>query len=123
MIVLDASFLIASLVPEDAHHAAAEALLRTNTRDLLVNTVTLAEALVSPIREGRVDEVLATLADLGVVEATFPPDAARTLARLRVDTGLKLPDCCVLLTALDRVAAVASFDERLLRAAREHGVH
>ena len=97
--------------------------MHTNTRDLLVSTVTLAEALVSPIREGRVDEVLATLADLGVVEATFPPDAARTLARLRVDTGLKLPDCWVLLTALDRVAAVASFDERLLRAAREHGVH
>ncbi len=122
MIVLDASVLIAVLVPEDQHHAAAETLLRTATEELLVNTVTLAEALVSPIREGRADEVLVTLADLGVVEAPFPPDAARSLARLRVGTGLKLPDCCVLLTALDRAGAVASFDERLLRAARELGV-
>jgi len=122
MIVLDASVLIALLVPQDAHHAAAETLVRTTTQELLVNTVTLAEALVAPIREGRVDEVLDTLADLGVVEAPFPPDAARTLARLRVGTGLKLSDCCVLLTALGRDGAVASFDERLLRAAREQSV-
>ncbi len=122
MIVLDASVLIASLVPQDIHHAAGEALFRTTTQGLLVNTVTLAEILVSPIRAGRVDEVLATLTDLGVREAEFPPDAARTLAGLRVDTGQKMPDCCVLLTALERRASIASFDDRLLLAAAKLGL-
>jgi predicted nucleic acid-binding protein len=59
---------------------------------------------------------------LAVTEAPFPPDAARTLARLRVETGLKLPDCSVLMTALDREAALASFDGRLLIAATQMGV-
>jgi rRNA-processing protein FCF1 len=44
------------------------------------------------------------------------------LARLRVNTGLKLPDCCVLLTAMDRRATLASFDERLLAAAISRGI-
>lgn len=122
MIVLDASVLIASLVNDDIHHAAAEALLRTTTQGLLVNTVTLAETLVSPVRTGRLDEVLATLADLGVLETQLPPDSARILAGLRVDTGLKMPDCCVLLTALERRAAIASFDDRLLLAAAKLAV-
>ena len=122
MIVLDASVLIASLVNDDIHHAAAEALLRTTTQGLLVNTVTLAETLVSPVRTGRLDEVLATLADLGVLETQLPPDSARILSGLRVDTGLKMPDCCVLLTALERRAAIASFDDRLLLAAAKLAV-
>jgi predicted nucleic acid-binding protein len=87
-----------------------------------VNPVTLAEVLVLPTRENRVDLVLAALADLGVEEEPFPWNAAPALARLRVNTGLKLPDCCVLLTAMDRRATLASFDERLLAAAISRGI-
>jgi len=123
VIVLDASVLIASLIPEDAHHAAAEAFLdAAGVEDLLVNTVTLAEVLVSPTREGRVEAVLARLGDLGVVEVPLPPGAARGLAMLRVTPGLKMPDCCVLLTAMDRRASLASFDDQLRRDAGIHGV-
>lgn len=39
------------------------------------------------------------------------------LARLRADTGLKMPDCCVLLAAEHTAARVASFDEQLIKAA------
>jgi predicted nucleic acid-binding protein len=116
VIVLDASVLIAVLVPGDAHHAAAERLLRSTT-DFVVNPVTLAEVLVAPARKGAASRVLAELAELGVTELPFPPHTALTLARLRVDTGLKLPDCCVLLTAQDQRATLASFDDRMTRAA------
>jgi predicted nucleic acid-binding protein len=44
------------------------------------------------------------------------------LAQLRTDTGLKLPDCCVLLAAQDHDARVASFDTDLLNAADKQGL-
>ena len=125
MIVLDASVLIAVLIPQDMHHHFAASLVAgaiSSSQNLLVNPVTLAEILVLPTRENRVDLVLAALAGLGVQEDPLPTTAARVLARLRVDTGLKLPDCCVLLTAMDRQATLASFDQRLLAAAAALGI-
>jgi predicted DNA-binding protein (UPF0278 family) len=44
------------------------------------------------------------------------------LAQLRADTALKLPDCCALLAAQEQEGAVASFDTRLLEAARGLGL-
>ncbi len=126
MIVLDANVLIAVLTPADAHHRAGRELLAravADAEDLLVNPVTLGEVLVFPAREGRVrvDEQAAALAELGVTEVPFPPGAAGNLAMLR-STGLKMPGCCVLLTAMDQRAALASFDDQLSRAAFTHGV-
>lgn len=40
------------------------------------------------------------------------------LAALRVETGLKLPDCCALDTALTLESTLTTFDERLTDAAR-----
>jgi predicted nucleic acid-binding protein len=124
MIVLDASVLIAYLTRDDAHRIVADELiahaLRTN-QGLLVNPVTVSEVLVAPTREGRFDAVWAELSNLGVVEVPFPLGAAKILARLRVDTGLKLPDCIVLLTAMDQKCTLATFDDRLRRAAPDLG--
>jgi rRNA-processing protein FCF1 len=44
------------------------------------------------------------------------------LAGLRVSSGPKLPECCVLETALTNEAALATFDQTLVSAARRHGV-
>ena len=124
MIVLDASVLIAFLNPDDVHHHDAdEFILRAvgDSQELAINPVTLAEVLVLPTREGRADNVVAELANMGVLEVPFPPDAARALARLRV-SGLKMPDCCVLLTAMDRGAALVTFDGRLVGAATQQQV-
>jgi predicted nucleic acid-binding protein len=126
VIVLDANVLIAVLTPADAHHRAGRELLAravADAEDLLVTPVTLGEALMFPARQGRarVAEQAAALAELGVTEVPFPPGAAADLAMLR-STGLKMPDCCVLLTAMDREAALASFDDQLRRAALIHGV-
>jgi len=62
--------------------------------------------------------------DASVLIALSDPDDAQPwrLASLRASTGLGLPDCCVLDTARQISSAVATFDARLVRRARELGV-
>ena len=123
MIVLDASVLIGYLDAGDAHHDRATALLtREVDDDFAVNLLTLAEILVAPTRTGQRDTVLSILADLAVETLPFPEGAAVTLAQLRAETVLKMPDCCVLLSVLDQQARLASFDDRLVKAAHTRGV-
>lgn len=123
MIVLDASVLIAYLDGDDAHHRVAEELLAAAVDDdLAANSLTLAEVLVVPARDGRLEAAQTALRDLEVAELPFPPDTAVRLALLRATTALKMPDCCVLLAAEDCAAAVASFDDRLIRIAESRGL-
>ena len=119
MIVLDASVLIAHLDSTDLHHAEAERLLEESAgAPLAASAITLAETLVSPARNGRLKDAESALRRLGVEELAIGPEAAPRLATLRAETGLKMPDCCVLLAALDREATLASFDSALLASAR-----
>lgn len=123
VIVLDASVLIGFLDSDDYHHAAAEQLLsKAVDDDLAVNSLTLAEVLVAPVRAERLQPVLAALHALEVQELPFPADTALRLAQLRANTGLKMPDCCVILAAEDDTATVASFDDWLLQTAKIHNL-
>ena len=122
MIVLDASVLIGHLDDTDAHHdAARQLLLRHAADDLAASLVTLAEVLVGPARAGHVDRATAVLRALGVRSVPLDTDDQVRLALLRAETGLKLPDCCVLLAAEQQSGAVATFDHRLAGAARDRG--
>jgi predicted nucleic acid-binding protein len=123
VIVLDASVLIAYLDSDDNHHVAAEALLvGAIDDDLGANPLTLAEVLVVPARDGRLESAQTVLRELEVDELPFPRDTAVRLAQLRASTGLKMPDCCVLLAAEDAGAAVASFDDRLAHTAEDRNL-
>lgn len=118
VIVLDASVLIAYLDRDDVQHARAEGLLAEEIDDdFAANALTLAEVLVAPAREGRLDAAREALDDLEVKELPLPADSAVKLAHLRAATNLKMPDCCVLLAAEEAQARVASFDARLNQAA------
>jgi len=120
VIVLDASVLIAHLDSADRHHPAARRLLEeSGGTPLAASTITLAETFVSPARDGRLKDAETALRRLGVEELAIDTKAAVRLATLRAGTGLKMPDCCVLLAALDREAVLASFDSSLLASARE----
>jgi predicted nucleic acid-binding protein len=120
VIVLDASVLIAHLDGADRHHAEARALLEASgVEPLGAGTITLAETLVSPAREGRLADAEVALRRLGISELAPGDDAPARLAQLRADTGLKMPDCCVLLAAREHSGTVASFDSDLLTAARK----
>lgn len=123
MIVLDATVLIAYLDGEDVHHRAATRLLVEHADESMVaNALTVAETLVRPARTGRVVDATAAFDVLGLEIIAVGPDDAVRLAVLRSETGLRLPDCCVLLTAESTGGSLATFDERLAQAAAERGV-
>lgn len=106
--VLDAGVLIAVLDGDDAHHAAAEDLLREAFAagdDLAVPASAYAECLVAPLQRGpgaaaTVDGLLDAL-PARVVPITRA--TARVAAELRARHGraLRLPDALVVATALD----------------------
>ncbi len=122
--IVDASVLVAHLDERDAHNDAATRLLLDGAGDeLAASPITLAEVLVGPARAERLVEAQTILDALSVREIALGADAAPRLARLRAQTGLKLPDCCVLLAAGDaQERVVATFDERLAAAARRIGL-
>jgi predicted nucleic acid-binding protein len=124
VIVLDASVLIAHLDARDAHHAAAVDRLGAAARyGYAASVVTVAETLVGPARAGVSSTARRVLHELGIERIGLGPGAPERLAELRAGTGLKLPDCCVLLAAEDAAAeAILTFDERLGRAARDLGL-
>lgn len=123
MIVLAASVLIAHLDGADAHHERATRLLIEGAGEALgASPSTIAEILVGPARSGRLDAAQAALAELEVATVGLVDDAPARLATLRATTGLRLPDCCVLLAAETADDEVATFDDRLRRAATDLGM-
>ena len=123
MILLDASVLIAHLDATDLHHERASAFLCDAAEEALAaSPITLAEVLVGPARAGKVDRGSAVLQELNVTSVPLLDDAPVRLAILRVGTGLKMPDCCVLLAAEQTHGALATFDDRLADAATKRGL-
>jgi predicted nucleic acid-binding protein len=123
VIVLDASVLIAQFDARDAQHdRAIQALSAATSEALGANTITLAEILVGPARAGRLDDARIALRDLAVSELALPADAAPQLAELRAQTELRLPDCCVLLSARQMRASLLTFDDRMGKRAERIGI-
>lgn len=122
MIVLDASVMIAVLDSEDAHFSRALELFRAAAGGgFAAHRLTVAETLVSAVRRDRGPAVQTALADLGVALVDDLDDPL-SLAELRVRTGLRMPDACVLQAAIRARARLATFDDRLATAARAVGV-
>lgn len=123
MIALDAGVLIALFDANDARHAAAEEMFAINPSEpMTIGPINQAEVLVRAARENRDQQMLADLRALGITTTALPDDAATRLARLRANTRSKMPDCCVLLTAEQMSARVATFDEGLKQSARSLGL-
>ncbi|WP_185744391.1 PIN domain-containing protein [Arachnia propionica] len=123
VIALDSGVLIALFDARDAHHAAAEELFTTHASEpMTIGPINLAEVLVRAARENRDQTMLADLRALDITTTPLPDDAATRLARLRATTGSKMPDCCVLLTAEQTSARIATFDEGLKSSARLLGL-
>ena len=120
--ILDASILLAHLDDTDPHTDAATAILAAGDA-FAASTITLAEVLVGGVRAGRLDEQLAALTRLGIEEVPIEHGAAARLACLRAETGLRMPDCCVVHAAsVTGADAVATRDRRLARVAAERGL-
>jgi predicted nucleic acid-binding protein len=122
LIVLDASILVAHLDDTDPHSEAAKTILAGGDA-FAASTITLAEVLVGAARAGRLDEQLAALSQLEISEVPIERGAAAQLACLRAETGLRMPDCCVVHAASVTAAdALATRDDRLARVAVARGL-
>ena len=90
---------------------------------LFVSSVSLAELLVRPYRDGQphraqaVHRALRTLPGLTIEALTA--EMADTGAQLRAETGLRLPDALILATAQVLDATLLSNDARLLEPRHE----
>ncbi len=124
MTVLDASVLIAAMTPADAHHQAAVSLLVTADSEgvRLIHSVNLAEVLVGHVPFGLEESAALEIAAAGVETVATDAQTPTRLALLRSATRLSLPDCCVLDVALVTGYPVATFDDRLARAATSLGI-
>jgi len=78
--------------------------------------------LVGGARVGRGQEMLTDLEGIGVHVANRQDGEPLRLANLRAASGLRLPDCCALDTALTTGSTLATFDDALAKAARQHHV-
>lgn len=122
--VLDASAIIGHLDPGDGHHElASQALVRAAGTRLVAHPLTIGECLVGAVRSGQGEDVRAAIADMGVKLFAVDDDSPLRLASLRVETGLRMPDCCVLDAALQCGADLIAFNDRLTAAARRLGLH
>ena len=123
MLAFDACVLIAFLDSADVHHAKAHSIvLQSVGHERWASPVTLTEVLVAPARAGQTAKAEEALRALSISQVPMGSDTPRRLAVLRAETGLKLPDCCVLLAAQDAAAdTIATVDHRLERAARALG--
>ncbi|MGH3627208.1 MAG: type II toxin-antitoxin system VapC family toxin [Sciscionella sp.] len=123
MITLDASVVVAHLSTGDHLHHMATAYLRQSTDEgFLIHSLNQAEVLVGGVRAGHGQEMLADLKAIGIQVADRTHGEPLRLATLRVESGLKLPDCCALDTALLADSTLATFNEALAQAARQRHV-
>ncbi|WP_419915159.1 PIN domain-containing protein [Candidatus Poriferisodalis sp.] len=116
--VVDAGVVIGHLDTSDAHHHAATAALAqvagTATR-LLLPATAYAEVLVHPFRVGAAEaaQVDAALAAIPIDVAALERSAARRAAQLRAEhRSLRLPDACVIATAVEAGAVLLCTTDR-----------
>ena len=122
MIVADANVVIAAADPGHVHHSEAQDIVRAyGRRSIVLHSLTLAEVLVGPARAGAQAEVRARLERAGFTSSLGGDPDPEALALVRATTSLKMPDACVLATAEQLGASIATFDRRVAREARARG--
>jgi predicted nucleic acid-binding protein len=123
VIIIDVSVLVGHFESAEAHHTDATALLRAHALEsFAASVITLAEIYVGAARAGQADRLHQLLAQLQIESLDLPAGAARRLGELRATTKLKMPDCCVLYSAEQHNAAIATFDDKLAARAAELGL-
>ncbi|MGO9888008.1 MAG: type II toxin-antitoxin system VapC family toxin [Solirubrobacteraceae bacterium] len=119
--VLDTDVVIAALDRSDAHHRNAARVIRTMIAEgvpLMLSVINYAETLVRPAAdESTLRVAVGAIDSLGIKLLSPTAAIARDAARLRA-SNISLADGFALATARAHNAGVASFDQRVRRAAK-----
>jgi predicted nucleic acid-binding protein len=125
-VVLDADVLIGALDGSDPHHAEARMLFtgwqeRDDTR--LIGVVNMSEVLVAPAADPqRLRDAREAIAALGVTVHRPSEAVGVEAARLRSSHRISLADAYCIATAHHTAGTIASFDDKVQRAARTERV-
>jgi predicted nucleic acid-binding protein len=118
--------LIGALDGHDAHHSRARTLFTSWHRDqhaVLLSVVSLTEVLIAPSADlVKLTVARRAITALGVTIHQPTEAIAIVAARLRRRHPISLPDGYCLATAKQTGSRLASFDDKLLRAAESEGV-
>jgi predicted nucleic acid-binding protein len=119
--LLDADVLIGALDGNDAHHSRARELFTQWHKDkdaCTMSVVNLTEVLIAPSADvARLAAAREAIAALGVTVHQPNEAIGVEAARLRQRHPISLPDAYCLATAKHTGFTVASFDEKILKAA------
>lgn len=123
---LDADILIGALDGTDSHHREARGMFTAwheQNDALLISVVNLSEVLIAPAQDPQqLRTARAAIAALGV-QIHQPTEAIGVdAARLRARYPITLPDSYLLATTRHVAATAASFDRRILRAAKAESI-
>lgn len=119
MTVADANVLIALLNPSDIHHRRAIQLTDTDA-EIHIHPLTMAEVLAGYPDPSERLATFDALTEAGFADPDIPYDEeVNLLASVRVDDRLKMPDACVLATAIWRREPLITFDNKVAAAARK----
>ncbi len=125
-LLLDADVLIGALDEHDAHHARARALFTHWHHDqdaVAISAVNLTEVLIAPsTHAAQLTAALRAIGALGVTPHQPTEAIAIEAARLRQRHPVSLPDAYCLATAKHTGSTIASFDQKILKAAQHEGV-
>jgi predicted nucleic acid-binding protein len=125
-LLLDADVLIGALDERDGHHKSSRGLFTRWRHDqdaVAISAVNLTEVLIAPSADtGKLATARRAIAALGVTLHQPNEAIAVEAARLRHRHPVSLPDGYCLATAKHTGSALASFDEKILNAARREGI-
>jgi predicted nucleic acid-binding protein len=120
-LLVDADVLIGALDGNDPHHGRARALFtkwRGAQDACSVSVVNLTEVLIAPSADAsKLAAAREAIAALGVSVHQPSEAVAVEAARLRRRHPISLPDAYCLATAKHTSSAIASFDQKILKAA------
>ncbi|WP_161968406.1 type II toxin-antitoxin system VapC family toxin [Curtobacterium oceanosedimentum] len=121
--MLDANVLIALLDRQDALHVRAFDLVEDHAWEAFcASAVTFAETLVRPSRLGLAYAHEASLRSVGVRIVPVSRAIARGVADLCAHERVGVPDATAVVTTQHAEGRLATFDRRLGKLARRHGV-
>ena len=124
-LLLDADVLIGALDEHDAHHVRARTLFIQWHQDqdaVAISVVNLTEVLIAPSADAtQLTAARRAISALGVSVHQPTEAIAVEAARLRQRHPVSLPDSYCLATAKHTGSTIASFDQKILKAAQREG--
>lgn len=122
-VVLDAGIVIGLYNDHDSHHEwAVNFMFQTTAKKLHISSLNYAEISVSPVRAGIADKFFRGIDGLHLEIDPIETKDTLQLAKLRVETGLRMTDVCAIELAIKHNCPLATTDKSVAKAARSLGI-